>query len=105
MDVQEVKEQLKDIFRTVVNNDKWITIHPNGEDGKGKHLLLKDGETPKEAIKRKYENGDKDNKKVSEYKKQLYDKYTSLKTPEEKQAYIKYADEETKKALLAVQPL
>lgn len=57
MEIQEVKEQLKEIFRTVINNDKWITIHPNGEDGKGRHLLLKDGETPKEAIDRTY--GDK----------------------------------------------
>ena len=57
MEIQEVKEQLKEIFRTVINNDKWITIHPNGEDGKGRHLLLKDGESPKEAIERTY--GDK----------------------------------------------
>lgn len=37
-----------------VINDKWITIHPNGEDSKGRPLLLKDGETPKEAIERAY---------------------------------------------------
>lgn len=59
MEVQEVKEQLKSIFRTVINNDKWITIHPNGEDGKGRPLLLKDGETPKEAIDRVYKKEDK----------------------------------------------
>lgn len=34
--------------------DKWITIRPNGEENKGKHLLLKEGETPKEAIERSY---------------------------------------------------
>ena len=28
----------------VNNDDQWITIHPNGKDAKGKHLLLKDGE-------------------------------------------------------------
>ena len=54
MEVQEIKEQLKSIFRQVINNDKWITIHPNGEDGKGRPLLLKDGESPKEAIERTY---------------------------------------------------
>lgn len=62
MEIQEVKEQLKAIFRTVINNDKWITIHPNGEDGKGRPLLLKDGETPKEAIERTYGNGHKESK-------------------------------------------
>ena len=39
--------------KTEIVNDKWITIHPNGEDNKGRHLLLKDGETPKEAVERK----------------------------------------------------
>lgn len=40
---------------TEVNNeDKWITIHPNGEDAKGRPLLLKDGETPREALARAY---------------------------------------------------
>ena len=63
MEVQEIKEQLKEIFRTVINNDKWITIHPNGEDGKGRHLLLKDGETPKEAIDRTYGKGEKSDTK------------------------------------------
>lgn len=63
MEVQEVKEQLKAIFRQVINNDKWITIHPNGEDGKGKHLLLKDGESPKEAIDRTYGKGEKSDTK------------------------------------------
>ena len=36
------------------NDDKWITIKPNGEDAKGRHLLLKDGETPHEAMERAY---------------------------------------------------
>ena len=39
------------------NEAQWITIKPNGEDAKGKHLLLKDGETPQEAIERQYGNG------------------------------------------------
>ncbi len=41
-------------FINVNNEDKWITVHPNGEDNKGRHLLLKDGETPYEAVKRTY---------------------------------------------------
>lgn len=63
MEVQEIKEQLKSIFRQVINNDKWITIHPNGEDGKGRPLLLKDGESPKEAIDRTYGKGEKSDTK------------------------------------------
>lgn len=43
------------------NEDKWITIHPNGEDNKGRHLLVKDGETPKEAVERAF--GKKEDKK------------------------------------------
>lgn len=68
MEVQEVKEQLKNIFRQVINNDKWITIKPNGEENKGKHLLLKDGESPKEAIERTYgqdKQSDKEEKQES----------------------------------------
>ncbi len=45
---------------TAENEDKWITIKPNGDDAKGKHLLLKDGETPKEAIDRVYKKKDKE---------------------------------------------
>lgn len=37
-------------------NEKWITVKPNGEDAKGRHLLLEghgdNQETPKQAIKR-----------------------------------------------------
>lgn len=34
------------------NEDKWITIHPNGEENKGRHLLIKDGETVEDAMHR-----------------------------------------------------
>lgn len=34
------------------NADKWITIHPNGEENKGRHLLLKDGESVEDAMHR-----------------------------------------------------
>lgn len=37
-----------------VENDRWITVHPNGEDEKGRPLLIKDGETPKEAMQRQW---------------------------------------------------
>ena len=59
MDIVKIKEQLKTVFKNFLNNkvnneDKWITIHPNGEDAKGRPLLLKDGETPREALARAY---------------------------------------------------
>ena len=56
-----------------VNNDKWITIHPNGENEKGRHILLKDGETPKDAIERTYKSNEKIDKYVSEYKEYFND--------------------------------
>ena len=37
-----------------LQNDKWITVHPNGEGTKGQPLLIKDGETPSDAIQRKF---------------------------------------------------
>ncbi|MBQ2319174.1 MAG: hypothetical protein IIW86_02900 [Clostridia bacterium] len=39
-----------------LQNDKWITVHPNGEGTKGTHLLVKDGETAGQAIERKFGN-------------------------------------------------
>lgn len=64
MEVQEVKEQLKSIFRTVINNDKWITIHPHGEDSDDyRRIKLEDGETPKEAIDRTYGKDEKSDTK------------------------------------------
>lgn len=63
MEIKEIKEQLKDMFRTVLN-DKWITIHPHGEDSDDyRRLKLEDGETPKEAIDRVYKKEDKSDTK------------------------------------------
>jgi hypothetical protein len=62
------KDLLEQLMNMAVNgieyqNDKWITIHPKGHE-KGQPLLIKDGETPKQAIDRKFGKGDaeKDNK-------------------------------------------
>lgn len=38
----------------VSNEDQWITIKPNGEENKGRHLLIKEGETVREAMERTY---------------------------------------------------
>ncbi|MBQ2175374.1 MAG: DUF3560 domain-containing protein [Alphaproteobacteria bacterium] len=37
-----------------VENDKWITVKPNGEDEKGRHLLIKDGEDIGDAMRRQW---------------------------------------------------
>lgn len=37
-----------------VNNDKWITVKPNGQDEKGRHLLIKDGEDIGDAMRRQW---------------------------------------------------
>ena len=39
---------------TAENEDRWITIHPNGEDAKGRHLLIKDGENVYDAMQRQW---------------------------------------------------
>lgn len=36
------------------NADKWITVKPNGEENKGKHLLLKEGENVYDAMRRQW---------------------------------------------------
>lgn len=37
-----------------VQNDKWITVKPHGQEEKGRHLKLEGDETPKEAMKRQW---------------------------------------------------
>lgn len=59
-----ITEQFTDIFfealaevivENSVNNERWITIHPHGDDSEDyRRLKLEDGETPKEAIDRIY---------------------------------------------------
>ena len=71
------------------NEDRWITIKPNGEENKGRHLLLKDGESPKEAIERVYKKEDKSDSKE--------DKQKQSDTKEEKGEPKKYTYTLTKK--------
>ena len=40
------------------SGEHWITVHPKGHE-KGQHLLVEDGETNKQAIDRKFGDGDK----------------------------------------------
>lgn len=48
------------------SDDRWITVHPHGDDGKGRPLLVKAGETNEQAIERKY--GKEDSSKQSDTK-------------------------------------
>ena len=40
--------------KDIVENDKWITVKPNGEDETGRHLLIKDGEDVGDAMRRQW---------------------------------------------------
>ena len=93
---------------TAENEEHWITIGA-GEDTKGRHILVKDGETNKEATERKIKewkekggSSDKkdskvkrDEKKIADYKKQIHEKYKSL-SPEDRQGYLQHLDSEVK---------
>ena len=90
-DVPEPTEQpLQDVENTEQNelnkeamdmamamDDYWITIHPNGEENTGRHLLVKEGETPSEAIERAY--GKKDKEQELFGKSELQTKYSKPK--------------------------
>ena len=66
--ITDIQEDFNpDMKKNEVFNDKWITIHPNGEDSKGRPLLLKDGESPKEAIERSYKSSTKLKESSSEH--------------------------------------
>lgn len=70
----EILEQFEQEFtRLVYNlkaiNERWITIHPHGEDSEDyRRLKLEDGETPKEAIDRVFKKEDKGQKSAADLK-------------------------------------
>lgn len=76
---------------TAENEDKWITVKPNGEENKGKHLLVKEGETVGEALLRTY--GDKNQQKLFDTKDYKQSKEEISKSREEQ----KQADKTYKK--------
>lgn len=51
-DNNKLFKDIAKIENSFIENDKWITVKPNGEDAKGRHLFLDGEETPKEAMKR-----------------------------------------------------
>lgn len=53
--ITDIQEDFNpDMKKHEVVNDKWITIHPNGEGSKGRPLLLKDGENVYDAMRRQW---------------------------------------------------
>lgn len=73
--------------KTDVNNDKWITIKPNGEEHTGRHLLVKDGETVQEALQRTYGiDGAKGQQKLFDVSKDRKTKEDFKREAAEKQA-------------------
>lgn len=79
------------------NEDKWITIKPNGEENKGRHLLLKDGESPAEAVRRVY--GDKNQAKLFDTKEYKKTKEDFKKEDEEKQKKYDKIEERHKESV------
>lgn len=62
---------VKNALMQALNEERWITIKPHGEDSDDyRRLKLEDGETPKEAIDRKF-GKDKKREKVKETKTQI----------------------------------
>ena len=60
-------------------NEKWITIHPHGDDSDDyRRLKLEDGETPKEAIDRVYKKEDKSDKIKQTVRSEVFDRYSKL---------------------------
>lgn len=71
-------ERANIVFNCKVENDKWITIKPHGDESDDyRRLKLEDGETPKEAIDRVYKK--KDNSDSKEEKQETKDKQPDTK--------------------------
>ena len=68
------------------NEDQWITIKPNGEENKGRHLLIKEGESVHDAMERTYGiDGAKGQQKLFDTSKDRKTKEDFKREAEEKQ--------------------
>lgn len=89
----ELKEFIKDELFKAINEDKWITIHPHGDDSEDyRRLKLKDGETPKEAMHRL---GWYEKRKAKDEKKQKETEDLNKKIQELKEYAKKVGGEKT----------
>ena len=110
MEHNEIKEAIFEAFKAVnereelkafimgelfkaVNDDRWITIHPHGEDSDDyRRLKIKDGETVEEAMHRQgYYNKRKakDEKALKDELKQLYQDILKAKKDGDKERHHK----------------
>lgn len=82
------------------STDRWITIHPNGEDAKGRSVLIPEGKTVSEVMKEKYAKWAterKDQQKLfdtKQYKSGISDYKLEKKTDEAVKKYGEFADRE-----------
>ena len=88
--------------KTEILNDKWVTVHPNGEDEEGRPLLIKDGENLKEAMQRQWGLYEKRQAKLKsdtkeEDKKEDFDDAIGAKSLKDNEAVKRGLDEETAK--------
>lgn len=65
----EIKELIKSELLKAVNEERWITVHPHGEDSEDyRRLKIQDGESVEDAMHR---NGWYDKRKAKDEKKQI----------------------------------
>ncbi len=77
--------------RAIAQNDKWITVHPNGKDAKGRPTLIGDDGTVKGGMGGKFNGTRIGQKKVSPKKDAVkYDVSFGAKT--KRQAQLKMPD-------------
>jgi len=82
------------------STDRWITIHPNGEDAKGRAVLIPEGKTVSEVMKEKYAKWATESKAqqklfdTKQYKSGISDYKLEKKTDEAVKKYGEYADRE-----------
>ena len=93
----KVRNELKEIIKyelfKAINEDKWITIHPHGDDSEDyRRLLIKEGETVEDAMHRQgyySKRKAKDEKTLKDELKQLYQDILKAKKDGNKELHHK----------------
>lgn len=58
--LEQLIELASDSAEYLNSSEHWITVKPHGAESKGTHVLVKDGETSKEAVDRKFGKDEKE---------------------------------------------
>lgn len=89
----EIKELIKSELLKAVNEERWITVHPHGEDSEDyRRLKIEDGESVEDAMHRNgwYEKRKaKDEKALKDERKQLYQDILKAKKDGNKELHHK----------------